>query len=104
MKEGTQVGSVTGLGKLSLTLDGGRLLSAANVHWVEIEDFHPEGSVFAVGVTGADERIRVGDEVVVRHAGDVRAVGVAAMNPREMVDLKRGEAVPVRHRAAKKVL
>ena len=99
MKEGTQVGSVTGLGKLSLTLDGGRILSAANAHCVEIEDFHPEGSVFAVGVTGADERIRVGDEVVVRHAGDVRAVGVAAMNPREMVDLRRGEAVKVRHKA-----
>ncbi|HEV8594454.1 MAG TPA: PUA domain-containing protein, partial [Thermoplasmata archaeon] len=57
--------------------------------------------VFAVGVVRADDRIRVGDEVVVRHGGEVRAVGVAAMNPREMVDLRRGEAVKVRHRAKK---
>jgi archaeosine synthase len=101
VKDGTQVGSVTELGKVSLTLEGGRILSSANAHWVEIEDFYPEGSVFAVGVTGADERVRVGDEVVVRHRGDVRAVGVAAMNPREMVDLRRGEAVKVRHKAKK---
>jgi archaeosine synthase len=101
LRGGTQVGSVTELGKISLTLEGGRILSAADAHWVEIEDFVPEGSVFAVGVTGADERIRVGDEVVVRHAGDVRAVGVAAMNPKEMVDLRRGEAVRARHRVKK---
>ena len=103
-RNGKQVGMFTEMGKLSLTLDGGAILSERNVHWVEIEDFRPEGSVFAVGVTGADDRIRVGDEVVVRHGGEVRAVGVAAMNPREMVDLIRGEAVKVRHRAAKKVL
>lgn len=99
VKGGVQVGSVTELGKISLTLEGGRVLSAVDAHWVEIEDFRPEGSVFAVGVEGADERIRVGDEVVVRHAGQVRAVGVAVMNPREMVDLRRGEAVRVRHKA-----
>ncbi len=98
---GRQVGAITDLGKISLTLEGGRILSEKNVHWVEIDDFYPEGSVFAVGVTTADERIRVGDEVVVRHDGDVRAVGVAAMNPKEMVDFGRGEAVKVRHRAKK---
>ena len=101
---GKQVAMFTDLGKLSLTLEGGAILATKGVHCVEIEDFYPEGSVFAIGVTGADERIRVGDEVVVRHGGEVRAVGVAAMTPREMVDLRRGEAVKVRHRAAKKVL
>ena len=103
-RDGAQVGMFTELGKFSLTLDGGAILAAKDVHWVEIEDFYPEGSVFAVGVTGADERIRVGDGVVVRHAGEVRAVGVAAMTPKEMRDLRRGEAVKVRHRTAKKVL
>jgi len=101
---GTQVGMVTDLGKISLTLEGGRMLSERDAHWVEIEDFHPEGSVFAVGVTAAHEGVRVGDEVVVRHGRDVRAVGVAAMNPREMVDMKRGEAVKVRHRSPRKLL
>lgn len=99
VSDGKQVGSVTEQGKIALTLEGGRILSEADVHWVEIEDFFPEGSVFAVGVTGADPNIRTGDEVVVRHQRDVRAVGVAAMNPREMVDLRRGEAVKVRHKA-----
>ncbi len=103
-RDGKQVAMYTDLGKLSLTLEGGAILSERNVHWVEIEDFHPEGSVFSVGVTGADARVRVGDEVVVRHGSEVRAVGVAAMNPQEMVDLRRGEAVNVRHRAAKKVI
>jgi len=31
------------------------------------------------------------------HKGDVRAVGVAVMNPMEMVLAKRGEAVHIRH-------
>lgn len=101
LQGGRQVGMFTERGKISLTLAGGALLSERGIHWVEIEDFRPEGSVFAVGVTAADERIRVGDEVAVRHGGEVRAVGVAAMNPREMVDSQRGAAVKVRHRAKK---
>ncbi len=96
-KAGTQVAMHTDRGMLSLTLEGGRLLSAVNAHCVEIEDFVPKGNLFAVGVTGATPDIRIGDEVVVRHGADVRAVGSARMNPREMVDSDRGEAVHVRH-------
>lgn len=96
-KGGTQVAMYTERGMLSLTLDGGRLLSAANAYCVEIEDFVPKGNVFAVGVTGATPEIRIGDDVVVRHGTDVRAVGTARMTPQEMADAKRGEAVHVRH-------
>lgn len=96
-KGGKQVAMHTERGMLSLTLDGGRLLSAADAYWVEIEDFVPKGNVFAVGVAGAAPEIRIGDDVVVRHAGDVRAVGTARMTPREMTDADRGEAVHVRH-------
>ena len=92
-----QVASHTGRGLLSLTLDGGRILSQADAYCVEIEDFHPKGNLFAVGVKGASPEIRVGDDVVVRHAGHVRAVGTARMNAREMTDARRGEAVHVRH-------
>ncbi|MGI0149947.1 MAG: archaeosine synthase subunit alpha [Thermoplasmata archaeon] len=97
IRSGTQVAMHTTRGMLSLTLAGGELLSKENAYWVEIEDFHPVGNVFAVGVQDAAPEIRPGDEVVVRHRGDVRAVGTARLTPREMRDLKRGEAVHVRH-------
>src|SRR2546428_833988 len=95
--EGTQVALHTGRGMLSLTLDGGAILSAADAYWVEIEDFRPKGNIFAVGVVEAAREIRPGDEVVVRHRKDVRAVGTARLSAREMVDFRRGEAVHVRH-------
>lgn len=96
-RDGRQVAMLTDRGMLSLTLDGGRLLSAGNACCVEIEDFIPKGNVFAVGVTGASPEVRIGDDVVVRHEGNVRAVGTARLNAREMTDLERGEAVHVRH-------
>ncbi len=99
-KGGAQVGMYTERGMLSLTLEGGRILSAANAYCVDIEDFLPKGNVFAVGVTDATPDIRIGDDVVVRHGADVRAVGTARMTPREMVDAERGEAVHVRHARA----
>lgn len=97
MQDAAHVATHTQRGMWSLTLEGGRILSHANAYCVEIEDFLPKGNVFAVGVTDATPEIRVGDEVVVRHAGEVRAVGTARMNAREMVDFRRGEAVRVRH-------
>lgn len=102
LQGGTQVAMHTERGLLSLTLDGGKILSEGNAYCVEIEDFIPKGNVFAVGVTGASEDIRIGDEVIVRHDGDVRAVGTARMCWREMVDMDRGEAVRVRHVVASK--
>ena len=96
-KGGAQVAMHTERGLLSLTLEGGRILSQADAYCVEIEDFVPKGNVFAVGVTAASQEIRIGDEVVVRHGGEVRAVGTARMTPREMADADRGEAVHVRH-------
>jgi len=86
-------------GLFSLTLPGGKRLG--KVYWVEIDDFIPKGSVFAAGVIDADERIRVGDEVVVFHDDEVRGVGVAKMNGEEMVESKRGEAVKIRHHISK---
>ena len=96
-KGGGQVAMLTERGMLSLTLEGGRLLSAANAYCVDIEDFTPKGNLFAVGVIAASPEIRVGDDVVVRHGAEVRAVGTARLNAREMQDAKRGEAVHVRH-------
>ena len=97
IRDGRQVAMHTGRGMLSLTLEGGAILSDADAYWVEIEDFIPKGNIFAVGVADAAPEIRAGDEVVVRHRREVRAVGTARLNPREMIDLERGEAVHVRH-------
>src|SRR5207247_406697 len=100
IRGGRQVAMHTGRGALALTLDGGAILSERDAYWVEIEDFLPKGNVFAVGVVDAAREIRPGDEVVVRHAGELRAVGTARLSWREMVDLRRGEAVHVRHAVA----
>jgi archaeosine synthase len=97
IRDGQQVAMHTERGLLSLTLEGGEILSEADSYWVEIEDFLPKGNVFAVGVVEASHEVRPGDEVVVRHNGDVRAVGTARLGWREMKDLERGEAVHVRH-------
>ncbi|MEA2054172.1 MAG: archaeosine synthase subunit alpha [Candidatus Thermoplasmatota archaeon] len=84
-------------GLFSLTLEGGRRLADAGIYRVEIEDFVPRGSIFAVGVTNSDKNIRCGDEVVALHGGDIRAVGMALMSGEEMVMSNTGEAVKVRH-------
>lgn len=86
-------------GLLSLTNAGGQRLLDAGVHRVAIADFAVRGSVFAVGVEEADPAIRPGDEVVLHHGGKIKGVGVAKMTGTEMVQLKRGEAVVVRHHA-----
>lgn len=86
-------------GMLSLTLDGAKLVAACGCFTVEMMDFELKGNLFAVGVTGADPRIRIGDEAVILRNGEVVGVGVAMMSGREMTDLKRGIAVKVRHKA-----
>src|SRR6267143_1491857 len=101
LRGGQQVAMHTARGMLSLTLRGGEVLSKSDAYWVEIEDFLPVGNIFAVGVRDAAREIRPGDEVAVRHEGEVRAVGTARRRWREMRDLKRGEAVQVRHVAGR---
>jgi len=94
----TQLAMLTGdRGMLSLTLDGGKVLAESGKYCVEIEDFVPKGNLFAVGVERASSEIRIGDDVVVAHSGEARAVGVAKMTPQEMELAERGEAVHIRH-------
>jgi len=85
-------------GMISLTMEGASRLMPMRIHWVEMEDFDLTGNLFAVGVRGADSRVRMGDEALIVRNGELVAVGIAAMNAREMTDLKRGEAVRVRHK------
>jgi archaeosine synthase len=97
-KEGIQVGMLVGeRGLISLTLEGAKILAGQGVYWVKIDDFTPKGSIFAVGVLGADSQIRIGDDVVVMRNDELAGVGVAQMSPQEMIDSQRGEAVKIRH-------
>ena len=98
VKDGAQLCSlVPDKGSLALTLEGGEALSRSGKYGVEIDDFAPKTNIFAIGVKGATEEIRSGDEVYVHHAGEVRAVGTARMNGISMASLQRGEAVHIRH-------
>lgn len=85
-------------GMFSLTIDGARLLAECGCNLVEMTDFELKGNLFAVGVTGADESLRIGDEAVIMRNGEVVGVGVAMMPGREMTQLNRGIAVKVRHK------
>ena len=82
---------------ISLTIEGARGLAQNHAYWVEIADFKLKGSVFAVGVEDADPTIRIGDDVVVMRDKEVLGIGTARMNPDEMIDSNRGEAVRMRH-------
>src|SRR5437899_6771323 len=63
----------------------------------EIEDFLPKGNIFAVGVVDAAAEIRPGDEVVVRHGNEVRAVGTARLSGRERSEEHTSELQSLRH-------
>lgn len=77
---------------------GGRSLLASKRHCVGIGDFELRGDIFAPGVVTTSGDFRVGDQVVVHHEGEVRALGTAVMTPAEMVEMGRGLAVRVRVR------
>ncbi len=100
MQNDKQLGMITkDRGLISLTLDGAERIIASHKYWVEIhDDFTLIGSVFAPGVKDADEKIRIGDEIVVTKKGTLCGVGVAQMNGKEMKELRHGEAVKIRHR------
>ena len=100
MHDDKQLGMITkDRGLISLTLDGAERILESHKYWVKIhDDFTLIGSVFAPGVKDADENIRIGDEVVVTKKGKVYGVGVAQLNGKEMIELRHGEAVKIRHK------
>ena len=98
-KDKVQLGMLTPeRGMISLTIEGAEIIAGIGKNTVEMMEFEMKGNLFAVGVVSADPVIRPGDEAIVTLNGDVVAVGVAAMSGREMVDLKRGIAVKIRHK------
>ncbi len=102
-KNEKQIGMLTGRrGMISLTIAGAEILAENNAYCVEIDDFEPKGSIFAVGVSNADKQIRIGDDAVIIHRDELRAVGVALMSSKEMIESTRGEAIKIRHKVSKK--
>lgn len=87
-------------GYLSLAPEGGKRLLEAGGPKVEIDDFRPKGTVFAVGVRSADPGIAPEDEVILVHAGEFRGVGRALAPGVEMGRMKKGPCVAVRHKEA----
>lgn len=87
--------SFTPNGTLALTIEGGRRLEPLGAYQVHISDFVPKGDVLAPGVTRADEKIRPGDEVLVK-GERVFGVGRARMSGWEMEKATRGVAVELR--------
>jgi len=82
-----------GTGLLRPTFDGWAMIP--DRYRVLIGDFVPQGDVLAPGITGVDDAIREGDEVLVQ--GDVAvATGRASMGADEMIRSTRGVAVRVR--------
>jgi archaeosine synthase len=84
-------------GMISLTVEGAESILQI-MPKVTMDDFELKGSLFAVGVRDADPSIRAGEEVAIMRNGAIAGVGVAVMGGREMMEMRRGEAVKVRHR------
>ncbi len=84
-------------GLISLTLEGAKILKEKGIYQAQIDDFYPEGSVFAVGVKEASDEIRPEDEVIVLHEEELRGVGPAVMSGEEMKQAEKGEAIRLRH-------
>jgi len=85
-------------GLFSLGKGAAKRLSGILSNRVLIEDFHPKGTIFCVGITGADANIRPRDEVMVYHGDELRAIGRALVSGGAMNQRTRGQGVKVRHR------
>ncbi len=84
-------------GMLTLAEESAKRLVDADKYVVEIDDFWPEGDVFAAGIINARDDIRESDEVAVVHEGELRGWGIAKMSAYDMVNEAKGKAVKIRN-------
>ena len=87
------------VGGFGLTLNGGKAYASNGGATIKAENFKLVGDLFAVGVKGYEGDWQIGDQVAIEQNNEITAVGIAKMNPEEMVSMKRGIAVEVRHHA-----
>jgi len=87
------------VGGFGLTLAGAEAYIDNGGPSVVAEDFKLVGDLFAVGVKSYDGHWVIGDQVAIKQKGKITGIGIAKMNPEEMLSMKRGLAVEVRHHA-----
>ena len=87
------------VGGFGLTLNGGKAYASNGGATIKAENFKLVGDLFAVGVKGYEGDWQIGDQVAIEQNNEITAVGIAKMNPEEMVSMKRGIAVEVRQHA-----
>ena len=84
-------------GLFSITKNAANWFITNSRFMVEIDDFKPTASIYAVGIKDASSDIKPGDEVVLHHSGEIRGVGTAKMPVDAMKSLRKGVAVKVRN-------
>ncbi len=85
------------LGKLTIHKNAAELFVKTRKFLVEIDDFKPTASIYAMGVKDCTEDVRQEDEVVIHHSGSVRGTGIAKMSKEVMMNTHKGVAVKVRN-------
>ncbi|RLI72674.1 hypothetical protein DRO97_08650 [Archaeoglobales archaeon] len=84
-------------GMLDVYYPFARFLVGRGVYTVKIGDFEPKGTIFAIGVEEADNKIRPND-VVIFYNNRVLGVGRAYMSGEEMVEAEGGIAIVVKRK------
>ena len=84
-------------GMLDVYYPFAKFLVDKGVYTVKIGDFDPKGTIFAIGVEEADNKIRPND-VVIFYNNRVLGVGRAYMSGEEMVEAEGGIAIVVRRK------
>ena len=87
------------VGGFGLTLKGGIEYISQGGPVIIAENFKLIGDLFAVGVKSYIGSWNIGDQVVIKQNDVVTGVGIAKMEPKEMLSMNRGVAVEVRHHA-----
>ncbi len=85
------------LGKLTIHKNASELFIKEGRFLVEIDDFKPTASIYAMGVKNCTQDVRQEDEVVIHHNGSVRGTGIAKMSQEVMINTNKGVAVKVRN-------
>ncbi len=83
-------------GMLTLTEESAKCLMRERRYVVYIDDFYPEGDVFAAGILNATEDIRAEDEVTVVYENNLRGWGIARMSYVDMIQQSKGKVVKIR--------
>ncbi|MBK5114196.1 MAG: DUF5591 domain-containing protein [Candidatus Heimdallarchaeota archaeon] len=101
MQDKKQIGVIhPETGKLTLTIDTGKILAEHEKYFVLFDGMELEGStLFSVGVVDADPQIRPTDSVIILNKKkELIGVGNALISGKDMKETKRGPAVKIKQK------